>query len=132
MWVAGEMSIRVLLCVFDTGLVYYPLPTRSPGARVVVGGSVPPPNPATGVTPAGFFYAPTILENVPPACRLATEEIFGPIAPLERFTSEAEVVARANAVDVGLAAYFFTRDHARVWRVAEALQVGMVGINSGE
>src|SRR4051794_38471701 len=108
-----------------------PLARHATGAVVVTGGAASPSNPAAGLTPAGFFYQPTILENVPPTCKLATEEIFGPVAPLERFSSEAEVVRRANSADVGLAGYFFTKDHARVWRVAEALQVGMVGVNTG-
>ena len=59
------------------------------------------------------------------------QEIFGPIAPLIRFETEAEVVEMANAVDVGLAGYFYTADMARAWRVAEALEVGMVGVNEG-
>jgi len=79
----------------------------------------------------GTFYQPTILADVTPAMKLANEEIFGPVAPLFRFKTEAEAIALANATDVGLASYFFSRDLARVWRVAGALEVGMVGINTG-
>ena len=63
--------------------------------------------------------------------RIAREEVFGPVAPLFRFASEAEAVARANATEFGLAAYVYSRDHARLWRVSEALEYGMVGINTG-
>ena len=62
---------------------------------------------------------------------VAREEIFGPVAPLFRFTDEAEAVAMANDTEFGLAAYFYSRDHARVWRVARQLEYGMVGINTG-
>ncbi len=63
--------------------------------------------------------------------RLAQEEIFGPIAPVFKFTDEAEGIALANNTEYGLAGYFYSRDIARVWRVAEALEVGMVGVNTG-
>lgn len=62
---------------------------------------------------------------------IATEETFGPVAALFRFSSEEEVVARANRAEVGLAGYFFSRDSDRIWRVAEALETGMVGANTG-
>jgi succinate-semialdehyde dehydrogenase/glutarate-semialdehyde dehydrogenase len=62
---------------------------------------------------------------------LAREEVFGPVAPIFRFSGEAEVIRQANATPYGLAAYFYGRDHARIWRVAEALEYGMVGINTG-
>ena len=93
------------------------------GARCVVGGQ----RHALG----GTFYQPTILADVTPAMKLASEEIFGPVAPLFRFKTEAEAIALANDTEVGLASYFFSRDLARVWRVAAALEVGMVGINTG-
>jgi succinate-semialdehyde dehydrogenase/glutarate-semialdehyde dehydrogenase len=93
------------------------------GARCVAGGQ----RHALG----GTFYQPTILADVTPAMKLASEEIFGPVAPLFRFKTEAEAIALANATEFGLASYFFSRDLARVWRVAGALEVGMVGINTG-
>lgn len=62
---------------------------------------------------------------------VATEETFGPVAPLFKFQTEAEVVAAANDTEFGLASYFYSRDHARVWRVSEALDYGMVGVNTG-
>ncbi|MCY1248385.1 3-sulfolactaldehyde dehydrogenase [compost metagenome] len=63
--------------------------------------------------------------------KIANEEIFGPVAPLVRFKTEAEAIALANASEFGLAAYFFSRDISRVWRVADAIEAGMVGINTG-
>lgn len=79
----------------------------------------------------GTFYEPTILTGVTSQMRLAKEEIFGPVAPLFRFETEAEAIAMANDSEFGLAAYFFSRDIGRVWRVAGAIQAGMVGINTG-
>ncbi|WP_199053740.1 NAD-dependent succinate-semialdehyde dehydrogenase [Aquitalea sp. ASV15] len=93
------------------------------GARVVLGGQRHPLG--------GSFFEPTILRDVTSAMRVAREETFGPLAPVFRFRDEQDVVAQANASEFGLAAYFFSRDHARIWRVAEALEVGMVGINTG-
>ena len=93
------------------------------GARVVTGGK---PH-ALG----GTFYEPTVLANVHAKMQLTREETFGPVAPVFRFESEAEVVAAANATEYGLAAYFYTRDVGRVFRVAEQLEYGMVGINTG-
>ncbi|MGA8046282.1 MAG: NAD-dependent succinate-semialdehyde dehydrogenase [Dermatophilaceae bacterium] len=95
----------------------------SRGATALVGGA-----PVDG---AGFFYQPTVLANVPPGARCLTEEIFGPVAPVCTFTDEADVIARANATEYGLVGYVFTRDNARVLRVAEALEFGMIGINTG-
>ncbi|MEX0963870.1 MAG: NAD-dependent succinate-semialdehyde dehydrogenase [Pseudohongiellaceae bacterium] len=77
------------------------------------------------------FYQPTLLSNIDNSMRLANEEIFGPIAAVQTFTTEKEVVARANATEYGLAAYFFTRDIGRVMRVSEELQYGIVCSNSG-
>ena len=79
----------------------------------------------------GGFYKPTILTDVTSDMRIANEEIFGPVAPLYRFETEAEAVELANATPFGLAAYFYSRDIGRVWRVAEALDYGIVGINEG-
>lgn len=93
------------------------------GARVVTGGK----RHALG----GTFYEPTILADVTLDMRMAREEIFGPVAPLFRFKTEAEAIQMANATEFGLAAYFYSRDVGRVWRVSGALQYGMVGINSG-
>jgi succinate-semialdehyde dehydrogenase/glutarate-semialdehyde dehydrogenase len=79
----------------------------------------------------GFFFQPTILTNVAPGSILMSEETFGPVAPLIRFSTEQEVVRLCNDTESGLAAYFYTRDIGRIWRVAEALEYGMVGINEG-
>ena len=79
----------------------------------------------------GTFYTPTILTGVTPDMACASEEIFGPVAPLYRFSDETDVVAQANDTPYGLAAYFYARDIGRVWRVAEALEYGIVGINEG-
>jgi succinate-semialdehyde dehydrogenase/glutarate-semialdehyde dehydrogenase len=93
------------------------------GARLVVGGH----RHALG----GRFFEPTILADVTPAMLLAREETFGPVAPLFRFTTDEEAIQLANDTEFGLASYFYGRDIARVWRVAEALEYGMVGINTG-
>jgi succinate-semialdehyde dehydrogenase/glutarate-semialdehyde dehydrogenase len=93
------------------------------GARVVCGGS----RHALG----GTVFEPTILADVTTSMKVAREETFGPVAPLFRFHDEAEAVAMANATEFGLAAYFYSRDIGRCWRVAEALEYGMVGINEG-
>ncbi|WP_374471826.1 NAD-dependent succinate-semialdehyde dehydrogenase [Phenylobacterium sp.] len=93
------------------------------GARTLTGGAA--------LEGAGAFFQPTVLADVPPGALLCREETFGPVAGLVRFESEAEAVALANDTSAGLAAYVFTRDNARVWRVGGALQYGMVGINTG-
>jgi succinate-semialdehyde dehydrogenase/glutarate-semialdehyde dehydrogenase len=93
------------------------------GARVVVGGK----RHARG----GLFYEPTILANVTPSMKVTREETFGPVAPLFRFTTDEEAIRLANDTEFGLAAYFYARDLGRVWRVAEGLESGMVGINTG-
>ena len=95
----------------------------SKGARVVVGGS----RHALG----GRFFEPTVLADVVPSALMAREETFGPVAPLFRFKTEEEAIAMANNTEFGLAAYFYGRDIGRVWRVAEGLESGMVGINTG-
>jgi len=79
----------------------------------------------------GTFFRPTVLTGAKPGMAVAKEETFGPLAPLFRFDDEADVIALANDSEFGLAAYFYSRDMARVWRVAEALETGMVGINTG-
>jgi succinate-semialdehyde dehydrogenase/glutarate-semialdehyde dehydrogenase len=93
------------------------------GATVVVGGK----RHALG----GNFYEPTILADVTSAMMVAREETFGPVAPLFKFKTEADVTAQANDTPFGLAAYFYARDLGRVWRVAEALECGIIGINEG-
>jgi len=95
----------------------------SKGAKVVAGGH----RHALG----GRFFEPTVLVNATPQMAVAREETFGPVAPLFRFKTEAEAIALANDTEFGLAAYFYGRDLARVWRVAEALEYGIVGINTG-
>lgn len=93
------------------------------GARVLCGGA--------RHERGGNFFQPTVLADVTPAMRVAREETFGPLAPLFRFETEAEAIAMANDTEFGLAAYFYTRDIGRAWRVGEALEYGMVGVNSG-
>ena len=93
------------------------------GARVLTGGA---PH-ALG----GTFYEPTVLADVPREAEIFSDETFGPVAPLFRFETEAEAIALANDTPYGLAAYFYSRDIGRVFRVAEALEAGMVGINEG-
>ena len=96
---------------------------RAKGAKVMLGGK----RHALG----GRFFEPTILTGVTKAMKLANEETFGPVAPLFRFKDEADVIAQANDTEFGLASYFYARDIARVWRVAEALETGIVGVNTG-
>jgi succinate-semialdehyde dehydrogenase / glutarate-semialdehyde dehydrogenase len=93
------------------------------GASVVVGGK----RHALG----GNFYEPTVLANVTKQMLVAREETFGPVAPLFKFKTEDDVIAQANDSPFGLAAYFYARDLGRVWRVAEALESGIIGINEG-
>jgi succinate-semialdehyde dehydrogenase/glutarate-semialdehyde dehydrogenase len=93
------------------------------GAKIALGGK----RHALG----GTFYEPTVLTYVTPGMKLAGEETFGPVAPLFRFETEAEAIQMANDTEFGLAAYFYTRDLARSWRVSEALEYGIVGLNTG-
>jgi succinate-semialdehyde dehydrogenase/glutarate-semialdehyde dehydrogenase len=93
------------------------------GARVLTGGK--------RHERGGTFFEPTVLADVTPAMRCAREETFGPVAPLFKFRDEDEAIALANATEYGLASYFYARDLGRVWRVAEALEFGMVGVNVG-
>ena len=83
------------------------------------------------MAPGSPFYLPTLLTDVPHDVQLSCEEIFGPVAPLIIFDAEADALRWANATEFGLAGYFYTRDPARIWRVAEQLECGMVGINDG-
>ncbi|WP_011296019.1 NAD-dependent succinate-semialdehyde dehydrogenase [Cupriavidus necator] len=80
---------------------------------------------------SGTYYAPTVIADATATMRVAREEIFGPLAPLFRFKRDEDAVAAANATEYGLAAYLYTRDIARAWRTAEALEYGMVGLNTG-
>jgi len=93
------------------------------GAKVLVGGKRHPLG--------GTFFEPTLLTGCTPFMQLARCEIFGPIAPIFTFKNEEEAIILANATEYGLAGYFYSRDLARVWRVAEALECGMVGVNTG-
>lgn len=93
------------------------------GARVSVGGK---PH-ALG----GTFFQPTIIRDVTKSMRFASEETFGPVAPLFRFKDEHEVIQQANDTIFGLASYIFTKDYARIWRVSESLEYGIVGVNTG-
>jgi len=97
--------------------------TVAAGATLVMGGTPSALGPC--------FYAPTILTNVTPEMAVFRNEIFGPVAPIVTFNDEAEAIALANDTEFGLASYFYTRDIGRVWRVAEALEYGIVGINEG-
>ena len=93
------------------------------GAKVAIGGN--------RSDLGACFVEPTVLTNVSEDMRVFREEIFGPVAPLFRFKTEAEAIAMANDTEVGLACYFYTRDIGRIWRVAEGLEYGIVGINEG-
>ena len=93
------------------------------GARVVLGGK----RHELG----GTFFQPTILCEVTPSMLVAREETFGPVAPIFVFETEQDAIAMANDTEFGLASYLYTRDIGRVWRVSEALEYGMVGINTG-
>lgn len=122
---------------FDEGVFFGPLindaavrkvqlhitDAQSKGATVILGGKQH--------VMGGTFFEPTILTGVTSDMALATEETFGPVAPLFKFKTEAEVVKAANDTDFGLASYFYSTNHARVWRVSEALEYGMVGVNTG-
>jgi succinate-semialdehyde dehydrogenase/glutarate-semialdehyde dehydrogenase len=93
------------------------------GARVSTGG--------TRLDRRGYFYAPTVLVDVPPDADLLGEEIFGPVAPIVAFDTEDEAVALANATEYGLVAYVYTRDLARGMRVSERIESGMIALNRG-
>jgi succinate-semialdehyde dehydrogenase/glutarate-semialdehyde dehydrogenase len=122
---------------FDEGVIFGPMIDNSAiekvkehvddavqkGAKIVLGGKAH--------DLGGTFFEPTILTGVTDDMAVAMEETFGPVAPLFKFDTEAEVVNAANDTDFGLASYFYSRNHARVWRVSEALEYGMVGVNTG-
>ena len=93
------------------------------GAKIVVGGS----RHELG----GTFFEPTVVSGANSAMQVANEETFGPLAPVFRFKTEQEAIEMANNTEYGLAAYFFTRDNARIWRVGESLQFGVIGVNTG-
>jgi succinate-semialdehyde dehydrogenase/glutarate-semialdehyde dehydrogenase len=93
------------------------------GARVVVGGEAP--------EGPGHFFQPTVLLDVKSDAEIVAQEIFGPVAPIATFATEEEAIERANSTEYGLASYVYTRDLNRTIRVSEALQFGMVGINTG-
>ena len=93
------------------------------GGKVIVGGQ----RHALG----GLFYEPTVIANVTPEMKVAREETFGPVAPVFKFKTEAEALALANDTEFGLASYFYARDMGRVWRIAEGIESGIVGINVG-
>jgi succinate-semialdehyde dehydrogenase/glutarate-semialdehyde dehydrogenase len=96
---------------------------RGKGARVLIGGQ--------RHERGGSFFQPTVLADVTREMLMAREETFGPVAPLFRFDTEEEAIAMANDTEFGLAAYFYSRDLGRIFRVGEALEYGMVGINTG-
>ena len=93
----------------------------SKGGKVTTGGKVD----------HDLYYFPTVIEGAKPDMIIAHEEVFGPVAPIFRFKTEGEAIAMANDTEFGLASYFYSRDVGRCWRVAEALEYGMVGINEG-
>ena len=93
------------------------------GAKIAVGGGVH--------SLGGNFYQPTVLSNVTTKAKITYEETFGPVAPIYKFSSDDEVVKLANDTPFGLASYFYSRDIGRIWKVAEALEYGMVGVNTG-
>jgi succinate-semialdehyde dehydrogenase/glutarate-semialdehyde dehydrogenase len=96
---------------------------RAKGASIVVGGE--------RLDGPGYFYAPTVIGDVPDDAELLREEIFGPVAPIKSFSSDDEAVAAANATEYGLVAYMYTRDVDRAFRVIEGLETGMIGFNQG-
>jgi succinate-semialdehyde dehydrogenase/glutarate-semialdehyde dehydrogenase len=93
------------------------------GARVVLGGK---PHER-----GGLFFQPTVITDVTPDMAMSFEETFGPVAPLIRFKTEEEAIRLANDTEFGLAGYFYSRDIGRIWRVAEQMETGMVGVNAG-
>ena len=95
----------------------------SAGSRIVTGGQAPDRR--------GYFYVPTVLDDVPPTAGILNEEIFGPVAPIVRFTDTDQAIAMANNTEYGLVSYLYTGDMRRALQVAEALDAGMVGINRG-
>jgi acyl-CoA reductase-like NAD-dependent aldehyde dehydrogenase len=99
------------------------------GAKVLVGGQRPSFDGPSSHLGSGFFYEPTVIVDANDSMKVFKEEIFGPITPVFKFHSDAEVVKLANNTEYGLAAYFYTQNISRAWRVAKALEYGMIGIN---
>ena len=93
------------------------------GAKIAIGGDMH--------SLGGNFYLPTVIANVTTKAKITYEETFGPVAPIYKFSTEEEVIKMANDTPYGLASYFYSRDIGRIWRVAEALEYGMVGVNTG-
>jgi len=93
------------------------------GARCLTGGEA--------VDGAGYFYEPTVLADIPDGAKVLTEEIFGPVAPVKSFATDDEAIAAANATEYGLVSYVFTTDVKRAFRVCEAIESGMIGLNQG-
>lgn len=93
------------------------------GARIACGGK--------RVGDSGFFFEPTVLLDAAPDMLIARDETFGPVAPLFVFRKDSDAVTLANATPYGLASYFYSRDIGRIWRTAESLEYGMVGVNTG-
>jgi succinate-semialdehyde dehydrogenase / glutarate-semialdehyde dehydrogenase len=93
------------------------------GARIILGGN--------RIKRPGTFFEPTVVRDVTPAMNVAREEIFGPVATLFRFKTDDDAIRMANDTEFGLAAYFYARDVGRIWKVAEALEYGILGINEG-
>jgi len=95
----------------------------SAGANLLCGGE--------SIDGPGYFYLPTVLADVPPHARVLSEEIFGPVAPIATFSTEAEAIEAANSTQYGLVAYLYTRDLSRTFRLSEAIEAGMIGVNQG-
>ena len=111
-------------------------PTRplvAEGASTLAGSSLQGASPSVVGGPAtgGYFFAPTVLDEVPADARILREEVFGPVAPVSTFSTEEQAIEAANATEYGLVAYIYTRDLARTLRVSEAIEAGMVGVNQG-
>ena len=99
---------------------------RSEGSQLLMGGER-----LGGDLAEGFYVAPTVFGDVDNSSYIAQNEVFGPVLSVIRFTDEEDALAKANDTEFGLAAYFYSRDVARCWRVGEALEYGMVGVNTG-
>ena len=111
--VINQAAIEKIVALVDSA--------QSQGAQLITGGH--------RHSAGDLFFSPTILANVTQNMEIAQQEIFGPVAPIIRFYDDAEAISIANDTPYGLAAYFYTEKHSRIWKVAEALEFGMVGIN---
>jgi succinate-semialdehyde dehydrogenase / glutarate-semialdehyde dehydrogenase len=107
-----------------------PSPSKT-GATLSKTGATPPETPPLSSAKGGYFFAPTVLGDVPSDARILREEVFGPVAPVSTFSTEEQAIEAANATEYGLVAYIYTRDLARTLRVSEAIEAGMVGVNQG-